>query len=230
MPPTELRPSAGPSALAERLLASPVSDDDTAEGDGMDAGRRAPRPAAKARTAYHVRLISPDRLVVLDWLARAARGFPVHGLVEFDVGSAKARIAASEPPVSWTGFVMATMGRAVALHPEVNERRAGRRLLLFDHVDLGATVERTIGGTVVLNAVTIHDADTKSCAEITAELRRAKHSQAVPAPRAGLARVVPRLPGPVRRMASGLPAPCPRSRRRLAPPWGSRRSGCSAAA
>jgi len=65
-----------------------------------------------------------SRQVVLDALTGVARRFPVHGLVEFDVGQASSRLAESEPPVSWTGFVIATVARAVALHPEVNARRA----------------------------------------------------------------------------------------------------------
>jgi hypothetical protein len=38
--------------------------------------------------------------------------------------------------------VVATLARAVQQHPEVNARRAGRRLVLFDEVDLIVTVER----------------------------------------------------------------------------------------
>jgi hypothetical protein len=154
-----------------------------------------------APAGYVVRAIPADRLVVLDWLTRASRRYPVHGLVEFDVSVARPRISGAEPPVSWTGFVIATMARAVARHPEVNARRAGRRVLYFDRVDIGATVEREIDGTVVLGAFAIEAADRKSCAEVTAELRRAKESRR-PAPQQGpLARRAARLPGPIRRVA-----------------------------
>jgi hypothetical protein len=71
-----------------------------------------------------VRPVPRNRQVVLDALTGAARRFPVHGLVEFDVGQARSRLAESQPPVSWTGFVVATMARAVALHPEVNAKNA----------------------------------------------------------------------------------------------------------
>jgi pyruvate/2-oxoglutarate dehydrogenase complex dihydrolipoamide acyltransferase (E2) component len=165
---------------------------------------------SQGQPGYEVRRIAPDRLVVLDWLARASRRFPVHGLVEFDVAKAKARIVDADPPVSWTGFVVATLGRAVAAHPEVNARRAGRRVLLFDRVDVGVTVERVVDGAVVLNAVAVRDADRKSCDEITAELARVKHSHEPGPARAGWAAGVARLPGPLRRAAFELAGTRPR--------------------
>lgn len=156
------------------------------------------------RAGYVVRAIPQERLVVLDWLERGSRRYPVHALVEFDVALASRRIAAADPPVSWTGFVVATMARAVAEHPEVNARRAGRRVLYFDRVDVGATVEREVDGGVVLGASAITAADTRSCAEISAELRAAKHSE-LPGPARGpVARQVARLPGPLRRTALGI--------------------------
>jgi hypothetical protein len=75
-------------------------------------------------------------------LVGASRRFTVHALLEVDVTEPRARIVNAEPRVSWTGFVIATVARAVALHPEVNARKAGNRMLYFDHVDVGATVER----------------------------------------------------------------------------------------
>ena len=45
-----------------------------------------------------------------------------------------------------------TMARAVAAHPELNARRAGSRVLYFDRVDVGVTVEREVDGAVVLGA------------------------------------------------------------------------------
>jgi len=159
---------------------------------------------------YVVRPVPRNRMVVLDLLAGAARRFQVHGLVEFDVGQASARLSKSEPPVSWTGFVIATMARAVALQPEVNARRAGNRVLFFERVDFGATVERQVDGGVVLGAVTIRDADQKSCAAISEELSRAKHAQDQEPTRRGLAERVARLPGPVRRSALRLAGARPR--------------------
>lgn len=177
-------------------------------------------PGRDGRAGYAVRPVPRNRQVVLDALTGAARRFPVHGLVEFDVGQASSRLAGSQPPVSWTGFVIATMARAVALHPEVNTRRAGNRMLVFDRVDVGATVERHTSAGVVLGAVTIQDADHKSCAAISEELRRAKHAQDQAPARRGVAAQVARLPGPVRRTAIRLASARPQVAARFGPAVG----------
>jgi 2-oxoacid dehydrogenases acyltransferase (catalytic domain) len=169
------------------------------------------------QAGYVVRPVPRSRQVVLDLLTGAARRSQVHGLVEFDVGQASSQLAESEQLVSWTGFVIATLARAVALHPEVNARRAGNRVLYFDRVDVGATVERHLDGGVVLGAVTIRDADRKSCAAISEELRRAKQAQDPAPTRNGLAARTARLPGPIRRSALRLAGTRPRVAARFGP-------------
>lgn len=147
---------------------------------------------------YVVEPMPRYRAVVLDRLIGASRRFPVHALVEFDVEEARARLAASSQACTWTGFVVATIGRAVALHPEVNSRRAGNQVLLFTDVDVGVTVERREGDAVELTVVEVRGADTKSCAQISAELRLAKqHEEAEPS--SAVLTTLAHLPGPVRR-------------------------------
>jgi pyruvate/2-oxoglutarate dehydrogenase complex dihydrolipoamide acyltransferase (E2) component len=159
-----------------------------------------PPPDDDGPVGYVVRPLPPNRKVVVDRLFGAVRRFPIHGLVEFDVERARAAIAGSQPPVSWTGFLIATLARAVARHPDVNARRAGNRVLYFDRVDIGATVERYGSGGLVLDITTVRDADLKSCAAISEELRRAKHGSARQLTRRGrVSGQVWRLPGPVRR-------------------------------
>ena len=99
--------------------------------------RRADRRAGLRRSAR-----AEERQPVLDRLAGASRRFQVHALVELDVSEAQRadrarraarvvdRIRHREPRPG---------GRA---HPEVNARKAGNRILTFDRVDIGATVER----------------------------------------------------------------------------------------
>lgn len=158
---------------------------------------------------YVLRPVPPHRQVVLDMLSSATRRFPIHGIVELDVGRAKECMAGADPPVSWTGFVIATVARAVAAHPEVNARRVGNRVLYFEGVDVGATVERHVREDVVLTAVTIHDADQKSCAGISEELHQAKLGLQQERAR-GVSSVVARFPGPVRRRIVRTGARIPR--------------------
>jgi pyruvate/2-oxoglutarate dehydrogenase complex dihydrolipoamide acyltransferase (E2) component len=154
------------------------------------------QPAAE--WGYGLRRVPPERQPVLDRLAGASRRFQVHALLELDVTQA-ARIVAADSRLSWTGFVIASVARAVAQHPEVNSRMAGTAILYFDRVDVGATVERHWQGRTVLDVVMIPAADRKSCAEVSEILHRAKFGPGEPHPQGGLTRVLMRLPAPLRR-------------------------------
>ncbi len=138
---------------------------------------------------------------MLDRLAGASRRFQVHALIELEVTEAASRIEDAEPRVSWTGFVIASVARAVASHPEVNTRKAGNHLLSFHRVDIGATVERHWQGRTVLDIVVVTDADHRSSAEITDILHQAKYGPGQPHRLSGLAGQLVRLPGPLRRAA-----------------------------
>jgi len=173
----------------------------------MDADANA---SGSPRTGYTLDPVPRNRRPVLDRLIGASRRFQVHALVEFDVTEAKARIVAAEPRVSWTGFVIASMARAVALHPEVNARKAGSRILTFDRVDVGATVERQWRGDAVLDIVAIRDADSTPCAEISELLHEAKFGPPQEHRQSGVAAQLWRLPGPIRRAAFRMAATRPR--------------------
>ncbi|WP_438855803.1 2-oxo acid dehydrogenase subunit E2 [Agromyces sp. M3QZ16-3] len=160
-----------------------------------------PRTEGRERRGYSLRPIPRERRPVLDRLASAHRRFQVHALVELDVGEAAARLAVADPHVSWTGFVVASLARAVAAHPDVNVRRTGGRILAFDHVDIGATVERRTSGRAVLDVVTVHDADLMTPAAITALLREVKLGPGTDHRARGPIRAILALPGPLRRTA-----------------------------
>ncbi len=155
---------------------------------------------------YVVRRMPTGRQPVLDRLAGASRRFQVHALVELDVSDARARIRRAPEPVTWTAFVIASVARAVALHPDVNARMSGSRIVVFDGVDIGATVERPGEGRPVLDIVVVRGADRLGCVEITLQLHEATVGQALPHPQRGVVAQVLRLPGPLRRTAIRLAA------------------------
>lgn len=173
---------------------------DGSVGDGQTGG---------AGRAYAVRPVPRERQPVLDRLAGASRRFTVHALLEVDVTQPARWIAHAEPRVSWTGFVIASVARAVAAHPEVNARRAGNRILYFEQVDVGATVERRWQGRGTLDILMIPDAGRKSCSEISERLHSAKYGPPQQHPRTGLTAALVRLPGPVRRAAIRIAATRP---------------------
>jgi pyruvate/2-oxoglutarate dehydrogenase complex dihydrolipoamide acyltransferase (E2) component len=130
---------------------------------------------------------------------RAGKGTaPMHGLIDLDVTDATRMIAAHEPPLSVTAFVVASVARAVAAHPEVHAYRNWRnRLVVHHHVDVSTIVEvPTPQGPFPL-VHTVRDADVRDTAEISAELRGVKHDPVAGAARrfADLLPVVSRIPG-----------------------------------
>lgn len=169
---------------------------------------------------YVVGPVPRSRQPVLDRLAGAGRRPQVHALVEFDVTEAGARIAAAESRVTWTGFLLVSIARAVALHPEVNARKAGNRILSFDRVDVGALVERHDGDRVFLDIAFLRAADQQSCAEATEVLRRTKQGEGTQSARGGGWALVARLPGSVRRVIVRLAGRSPRVAATFGPPVG----------
>jgi pyruvate/2-oxoglutarate dehydrogenase complex dihydrolipoamide acyltransferase (E2) component len=145
--------------------------------------------------------VPKERQPVLDRLAGASRRFQVHGLLELDVTTAAGRIAVADPRVSWTCYLLASVARAVARHPEVNTRRAGRHLLTFDRVDIAATVERHWQGRTVLDVATLTGADRLTCAMLTDLLHTAKYGPGQPHRLSRPMAQLMRLPGPLRRAA-----------------------------
>jgi hypothetical protein len=165
---------------------------------------------------YSVTPFPAGRRVVLDVLRAATARFSVHALVEYDVSEARRQMAQYPEHVSWTGFVVATLGRAVALHPELNARKAGRRIVRFGLVDVAATVERLGAPDAAPTPVTIHSADLLPPDRITAALSEAKRTR----PAVGRTRGAPlrsRLPGPLRRGVFRVVVATPRGAASLGP-------------
>lgn len=139
-----------------------------------------------------------SRRVVTRALRAGRRIAPIHGLVSVDVTEARRRL---EQPQSFTGFLVASVGRAAAAHPEVHAYRNWRgQLVLHHHVDIGVLVEvRTAEGTFPL-AHLVRDADLRDVADISTEIRRVKHDPSSSQSGRLLGRVTPiaaRIPGAI---------------------------------
>jgi pyruvate/2-oxoglutarate dehydrogenase complex dihydrolipoamide acyltransferase (E2) component len=161
-----------------------------------------------------------QRRAVLDVLAVASRQYTIHGLVEIDVTEARQRLRRSGPDTSFTAFVVATVARAVHEHPQINARRVGRRLLLFDDVDAVVTVERPLDGTPTPLPTILRHVGTRSYREITADIRAAKQR---PVKRAGDLtgnKLLAVVPPAIRRLAMRAAGRVPAAAARFAPPVG----------
>jgi 2-oxoacid dehydrogenases acyltransferase (catalytic domain) len=107
---------------------------------------------------------------------RAGRGkMPMYGLVDADVTTANRLLAEHDPPWSLTAFVVASVARAAAAHPEVHAYHNWRgQLVTHRHVDVGTMVEiATPQGPFALPHL-LRDADIRGVPDLTAKLHRVK--------------------------------------------------------
>jgi pyruvate/2-oxoglutarate dehydrogenase complex dihydrolipoamide acyltransferase (E2) component len=154
-----------------------------------------------------VRPFPADRRLVSGGLRAGRHMAPMHGLLDLDVTEATRRLAAHDPPLSFTAFVVASVARAAAAHPEVHAYRNWRgQLVLHHHVDVSTIVEiATPAGDFPL-VHTIRDADIRSVADLSRELSGVKNDP-VPDSERRVAKLLPvagRIPGFLRAMYAVL--------------------------
>ncbi len=122
-----------------------------------------------------VRPFPPSRRLVTAAVRAGRRIVPMHGLFEVDITTARRLLAVGDRPLSLTAYVVASLGRAAAAHPQVHAYRDWRgRLVQHRHVDVQTLIEvPTADGPFGLVHV-VRDADIRSVAQISAELRAVK--------------------------------------------------------
>jgi len=141
----------------------------------------------------------PSRRLVTAAVRAGRRIVPMHGLLDVDVTDARRLLAEHDPPLSMTAFVVASVARAVATHPEVHAYRDWRgRLVQHRHVDVQTLVEvPTAQGAFGLVHV-VRDADVRGVPEVSGELRAVKADPTSTASGRALTGVAPiagRVPG-----------------------------------
>ncbi|WP_255192467.1 2-oxo acid dehydrogenase subunit E2 [Natronobeatus ordinarius] len=161
-----------------------------------------------------------QRRGTVDAMRMAGRRSDIHGLVEFDVTEASARIRDRREEtgtgLSFTAFLVCCLARALADHPHVNAYRDWRgRIVRFDDVDVMVIVETEIDGNRIGVPHVIRAANRRSLESIHDEIRAAQTG-----PDGGLqsgaADLALRLPGPLRRLFFRLPQWFPRRWKRIA--------------
>lgn len=160
---------------------------------------------------YQVVDFSPDRRFIANLLNLTWAGkHSMYGLLEADVTGPRRilreRAAQTGEQISFTGYLALCLARAVEEHPAVQALRKGRaRLVLFDDVDVGIMVERTVGDERVVHGAVIRRANHKTLCDIHREIRAA---QAAPPQANGRAAAWVQsallLPWPLSRLAGTL--------------------------
>jgi len=129
---------------------------------------------------------------------------PMVGLIDVDVTTANRLLASHQPPSSLTAFVVASVARAAAAHPDVHAYRNWRgQLVTHRHVDVTTIVEISTPQGVFGLPHVLRDADVRGVPDLTAELRRVKRDPSASGSGRWLERAAPvatHIPGAVQAM------------------------------
>ncbi len=111
---------------------------------------------------------------IIDAGYMASKRHIIHGFLELDVTEARHIIAATKgedgQPLSFTAFVVASLGRALQQHPKVQAYRdVLGRLVVFHDVDVSTIVEPSPGAVGVPHLV--RGAQARSVSDISEEIR-----------------------------------------------------------
>ena len=115
---------------------------------------------------------------------RSVRHKPmIHGLIEVDVTAPRAIVrdykAKTGETLSFTAFLVACLAKAVDEHKGVQAMRlGGRRLVLFDDVDINTRIEREVGGHKYVIPSIIRAANRKTFRQAHDEIRAAQRADA----------------------------------------------------
>jgi pyruvate/2-oxoglutarate dehydrogenase complex dihydrolipoamide acyltransferase (E2) component len=131
-----------------------------------------------ASGGYERRRVPDERLPQLEMVPALARRSPMHAFLEVDVTEARRRLRDHRERTgdsrSFTAFVIWCLARAVDADRGVQAFRRGRRLVVFDAVDVATLIEVDAGGTAVPLPYVIRDAAHRTCAAIHDEIRTAQ--------------------------------------------------------
>jgi pyruvate/2-oxoglutarate dehydrogenase complex dihydrolipoamide acyltransferase (E2) component len=123
------------------------------------------------------------RHAIIDYLHEARRKHTIHALTEVDVTKARRVIrehkARTGESLSFTGFIIACLGRAVDENKVMHAYRRGRnQLILFDDVDVNTVIEHEVDGHKIATPYVIRAANKKTFKEIHQEIRAAQKEKA----------------------------------------------------
>ncbi len=160
----------------------------------------------KQRDEYTTVPFSRGRQMVSDVLHLGQGKHIIHGLVEVDVSKVHQYIrdyeAATGTDISFTAFIVTCLGKAVDMNKHVHAYRGrGRKLVLFDDVDVSTTIEIEMDGKKLPIVHIIRAANKKTYQDINRDIQKtqAEGVKSSSAPTRGMRKVFLMLPSFVRR-------------------------------
>ncbi|MBI5545634.1 MAG: 2-oxo acid dehydrogenase subunit E2 [Deltaproteobacteria bacterium] len=138
-------------------------------------------PSASSSLAFRRVAFPRERRLVLDTLRLGHNKPMMHGLLELDVTLARRMLREHRDrtgeSLSFTAFVLACLGRAVAAHPEVHAIRDWfGRMVLFKDVDATTIVEVKVDGRPFALAHVVRGINRRSAGDIHDEIRSVQTS------------------------------------------------------
>jgi pyruvate/2-oxoglutarate dehydrogenase complex dihydrolipoamide acyltransferase (E2) component len=163
------------------------------------------------KPGFTVTPFPPIRTLIVESGTLSNRKHTISGLLEFDITAVRAHIASHEhitgEKLSFTAFLIAALGRAVAAHPVVHTYRNLRgQLVTFDDVDILTYIEIDLRGEKFPLGYICRRANAKSWRELHDELRAAQSNpdQTPNAGHLGAVQWFVHFPGFLRRLAFRL--------------------------
>ena len=120
---------------------------------------------------FSERRLPDTRLIAIDWLDVGMRKHNVMGIVEIDVTLAREKLGemGAEAP-GFTAWVVKCIATAAGERPEVHGIKKGKKLIVFEDVDVTVLVEAEMKGKLVPRPSVIRKVNAKNIEEIDKRL------------------------------------------------------------
>jgi pyruvate/2-oxoglutarate dehydrogenase complex dihydrolipoamide acyltransferase (E2) component len=109
---------------------------------------------------------------------------PMQALAEFDVTKARAYFTEYKEKtgqnLSFSAWLIKCVAHAIDQYKDVQGFRKGKKLIVFDDVDVWLTIERKTGSEGKIRAWVVRKANEKTVLQIHQEIRAAQEAQALP--------------------------------------------------
>ncbi len=117
-----------------------------------------------------------NRLLMVDGGQMGLKKHTVHGLVEFDITTARETLRRhnlqTDESLSFSAFFLACLGKAIDLDKQMQAYRNWRnQLILFDDVDVNMLFEVDVAGKKTIRPHILRQVNKRSIQEIQAEIR-----------------------------------------------------------
>ncbi|MBD3353498.1 MAG: dehydrogenase [Candidatus Lokiarchaeota archaeon] len=130
--------------------------------------------------SFKVKKFPTMRNLVTDLMWTASKKNIVHGIGEVDVSKPRNLLKEMKEKTgkthSFTSFIIYCLAQAVDKHKYMQAIRKGKKLYIFDDVDVSTIVEREVDGRKFPMTHIVRKANEKTLAEITEEIRTKKQT------------------------------------------------------